>query len=520
MLDTLAWCADAPDRFEPLANLAMLLLNLGRLGEAVVLGQRALALAPALAGLWYNLGLSHRAIGNLEAAGQAFGVALDRDPEFDAARCALGVCRYELGDLDAAARLLTETLRRAPALVDAANALGCAELDRHRLGPADRAFGHALAVAPDHAEVMSNLWALRRDQNDDVAASRWLDRAERANPNLYALWRNRANQARDRKDYLVEAQAHRRAGTLSAAASTPADSALAQTRTIYHWALLASAGRADPNRSPPVNRQALPGVTLICVDTLNYDLTIAALRHCLALCQFERAIYATDQDFDVPGVEIHRIDRFDGNRAYNRYVMKELWRHVTTPFALVAQYDGFIVNPGAWQPEFAESDYIGAPWSQYHDGMIVGNGGFCLRSARLLAALKDPGYSETFPEDLMICRTYRPSLEERYGIRFADPALAARFAFEGGGQHRLRAPRPFGFHDFSNLATLIDGPDALAVLLDLATMTVYRSRQPVELALNFLRDGRPALAAQVARAVLGKVSDHREDAALRDLAAG
>jgi hypothetical protein len=61
---------------------------------------------------------------------------------------------------------------------------------------------------------------------------------------------------------------------------------------------------------------------------------------------------------------------------------------------------------------------------------------------------------------------------------------------------------------------------ALAVLLDLATPTVYRSRQMILLALNYLRDGRPALAARVAAAVLARTPDHVDGAALRLLATG
>lgn len=114
---------------------------------------------------------------------------------------------------------------------------------------------------------------------------------------------------------------------------------------------------------------------------------------------------------------------------------------IETDFVLIAQMDGFIINPSAWSDDFLKYDYIGAPWP---DG-IVGNGGFCLRSKKLLDALKD--ISKIFsderyhPEDLYICKTKRNLLETEYGIKFAPFEVANRFSVEN---------RPymgqFGFH--------------------------------------------------------------------------
>jgi hypothetical protein len=51
-----------------------------------------------------------------------------------------------------------------------------------------------------------------------------------------------------------------------------------------------------------------------------------------------------------------------------------------------------------------------------------GNGGFSLRSRRLLQALQDPRIALSVVEDETICRTFRPLLERDYGIRFAGEA--------------------------------------------------------------------------------------------------
>ena len=55
------------------------------------------------------------------------------------------------------------------------------------------------------------------------------------------------------------------------------------------------------------------------------------------------------------------------------------------------------------------------------------------------------------PEDFCLARTHRTQLEQSWGIRFADEALAHVFSFE-----RLRlAPSSFGFHGLSNFADVM-----------------------------------------------------------------
>ena len=63
------------------------------------------------------------------------------------------------------------------------------------------------------------------------------------------------------------------------------------------------------------------------------------------------------------------------------------------------QWDGYAVNPGAWDAAFLDCDYLGAKWSWHKDAMRVGNGGFSLRSRRLLLALQDPRIELVEAED-------------------------------------------------------------------------------------------------------------------------
>ena len=90
----------------------------------------------------------------------------------------------------------------------------------------------------------------------------------------------------------------------------------------------------------------------------------------------------------------------------------------------------FVRDASAWRPDFLAWDYIGAPWPEQAGGLQVGNGGFSLRSQRLLKAGLDPLIVQEHPEDVMLCRTYRAALEARHGLRFragrTGPAIRFR----------------------------------------------------------------------------------------------
>ena len=110
-------------------------------------------------------------------------------------------------------------------------------------------------------------------------------------------------------------------------------------------------------------------------------------------------------------IEVRAIAPLASREAYSRFVLKSLLEHVETPHVLLIQWDGYVVNPAAFEPAFLECDYIGAKWFWFNDGMRVGNGGFSLRSRKLLAALQDARIQLGDAEDTTIARTFRPLLE-------------------------------------------------------------------------------------------------------------
>jgi hypothetical protein len=196
----------------------------------------------------------------------------------------------------------------------------------------------------------------------------------------------------------------------------------------------------------------LADVTLVAVDCAQPAAALLALERCTAVCRFGEVLLATDAPIDAGRVRTVPIAPLRSRAEYSEFIIRRLGAVVGSSHALLVQWDGFILDPAAWNDAFLEWDYIGAPWG-YGDGMDVGNGGFSLRSRRLMDAGKDPEIKECEPEDERICRTYRPYLEARYGIRFAPLELARRFSVE----HVESAYPTFGFHGAFNLWRALDG---------------------------------------------------------------
>jgi tetratricopeptide (TPR) repeat protein len=240
------------------------------------------------------------------------------------------------------------------------------------------------------------------------------------------------------------------------------------------------------------------GVTLLCVDTANHALALRALAVSGAELRFEQTLFLTDSipaHLDVPpGISVTPITRLASRDEYSRFVLKSLLAHVTTPHVLLIQWDGYVVNPAAFEPAFLDCDYIGAKWFWFDDGMRVGNGGFSLRSRKLLEALQDPRIELVEAEDVTIGRAFRPLLEREYGIRYADDAMADRFAFEAA----YPTGKPFGFHGLYNFCRVV-AQDELAMLAPTFSDAIARSLQLGQLLRNCIALGQWAAAAAIAK---------------------
>ena len=254
-------------------------------------------------------------------------------------------------------------------------------------------------------------------------------------------------------------------------------------------------------------------VTLACVDTVNHALALRALERSQRDLRFARALFLSDRIPDgtpVPaGVEWERIARLQSRDDYSRFVLKSLLRHVETQHVLLIQWDGYVVNPDAFDAAFLECDYIGAKWFWFHDGMRVGNGGFSLRSRKLLEALQDERIQLTEAEDITIGRAFRPLLERDYGIRYASETLADRFAFEAAYPTGM----PFGFHGLYNFCRVVP-PAELAALASQFSDAIARSIQLGQLLRNCVALGQWDAAAALARRRIDALPEDHEARAL------
>lgn len=191
------------------------------------------------------------------------------------------------------------------------------------------------------------------------------------------------------------------------------------------------------------DRLALPQVTLCAASSVNVAATLRALETSMAQVDFAACLFFTDAPVTPahPGITIVPIAPLTSAAAYSDFLLTRMVDHVVTSHCLIAQWDGHVVDAGRWRADFLDHDYIGASWPQFADGHDVGNGGFSLRSARLMALCRDGGFSARHPEDVAIGRDNRAWLEGQ-GMRFAPRALADRFSAERAGD----VAASFGYH--------------------------------------------------------------------------
>ena len=160
---------------------------------------------------------------------------------------------------------------------------------------------------------------------------------------------------------------------------------------------------------------------------------------------------------DLENLEFIKIPPIHTNNEYGKIIFENLPEIVNDDHVLVFQWDGFPLNPDKWTDEFLNYDYIGAP-----TGNEVGNGGFSLRSKRLLQTLKNLKITVDLnnpfdqPEDRIICSHKRAILEES-GIKFAPLSIAEKFSLEWGPPTK----NVFGFHAPFNLPLFLNEQDLI-----------------------------------------------------------
>jgi hypothetical protein len=225
----------------------------------------------------------------------------------------------------------------------------------------------------------------------------------------------------------------------------------------------------------------LRDVTICAADSVNSKASARALRLSMESCEFGDAILFTDAEVAGPFRTV-KIGKLASFFDYSDFIIKQLPVLTRTAYVLVVQWDGYVVNPAAWNPAFRSFDYIGAKWTNFRDGRTVGNGGFSLRSRRLLDALLDDRFSSEpdIAEDVLICRKYRTILERDREISFAPENLAMQFSYEND----VPKGSTFGFHGMGNMWRYVSDSE-MVELLNLLDPYSYRSPHCCYLLMNY-----------------------------------
>ena len=207
-------------------------------------------------------------------------------------------------------------------------------------------------------------------------------------------------------------------------------------------------------------KHQLPTVTLLGIDCVNLE----RLEMAMEICQKDLEFGAVKILSSLPGENsaLVKIPAINSTAEYSVFVINELHKYVDTPYVLIVQYDGFVLAPEAWKDEFLEYDYIGSPWlvadwsvekfdfpPELVGQFVVGNGGFSLRSKKLLSLTAELAQAGEIPrqdpEDVALCVWYRALLEGR-GAKFAPVSLAKEFSFEGESLDSYAWDGQLGFH--------------------------------------------------------------------------
>lgn len=205
-------------------------------------------------------------------------------------------------------------------------------------------------------------------------------------------------------------------------------------------------------------------ITLLSVVTSEdyIERTLKSMKISLDSKSFDDAIIICPKnEYKGPFHGILQINESVEWPDYSSWILKNLYKYITTDFAMCVQWDSCIINPELWDDRFLAYDYIAPPWS-FNAINRVGCGGASLRSRRLLELCSTLPYAKTGNkeldnEDYHFCITYYQYMVDN-GIRFAPIELARKFGVEHPiiesphNYHDINSYNSFVFHSVYNTA--------------------------------------------------------------------
>jgi len=210
-------------------------------------------------------------------------------------------------------------------------------------------------------------------------------------------------------------------------------------------------------------------ITIVCIDTLNPALAKRAIELTASSIPYDTKVLTFSDKPVISGETRIPILPFTDIKDYSELCLKGLWPFIDTEHFIIVQYDGFATKTQFWEDDFLLVDYVGAIWP-WHSTNRMGNGGFSLRSRKLLGALRDnkifldSSTKDGNNEDVIICRINRTYLEKEYSIKFAPESLAKKFSCEFGLQTDT-----FGMHGLWNIPAYCSEEDSSLFLLNSPT---------------------------------------------------
>lgn len=201
----------------------------------------------------------------------------------------------------------------------------------------------------------------------------------------------------------------------------------------------------------------MKNITLVAIDFQTHELTKFGIEQTLDHIDAKEVLIISDREI-LPGAKHVIREPVNGMTEYNKVMLKGVAEHINTDHTIYVQWDGMAHDKSAWTDDFLKYDYIGAPWPWEAEGRNIGNGGFSLRSRRLLDAcldevveIQEVDGNRLFNEDDLIGKQHRAYFESKYNLVYPDTETAYRFSFELG-QYRPS----FGFHGAWNIFHFLD----------------------------------------------------------------
>ena len=137
--------------------LAAILLQTGRLSDALIANQKSVLLAPKDAEAYYNLGVNFQGLGKLEDAESSYRKAIEINFSYAEAYYNLGVTLQGLRKLKEAESSYKQAIIIKPNYAEAYYNMGNIQKDVYRLEDAIESYRKAIAQNSNYAEAYSNL---------------------------------------------------------------------------------------------------------------------------------------------------------------------------------------------------------------------------------------------------------------------------------------------------------------------------------------------------------------------------